>query len=227
VAQGEPAPAGGTFASFGTPTLNAGGQVAFAAVVEGKGVPGGIFIADRSRLDMVVAAGAETPIGGIHAKFSERIALNDAGAIAFHGILKFAPVEAAIFVVEGGRTRTVARLGDPAPGGGTLAHFGLWPAVGPGGAATFAAAIDAGPTPVAILRADAAGLTRVVGVAARRGAHRVVHPVPGGQRGFPGSRDLCGRADCRHRRARGPLRRSASLGPLSDGPQPDPHQFMS
>ena len=173
VAQGDPAPAGGTFASFGTPTLNAGGQVAFAAVVEGKGVPGGIFIADRSRLDMVVAAGAETPIGGIHAKFSERIALNDAGAIAFHGILKFAPVEAAIFVVEGGRTRTVARLGDPAPGGGTLAHFGLWPAVGPGGAATFAAAIDAGPTPVAILRADGAGLTRVVGVG---------DPLPGGGR---------------------------------------------
>jgi hypothetical protein len=164
VAQGDPAPAGGAFASFGTPTLNASGQVAFAAVVEGKGVPGGIFLADRGRLDMVVAAGAETPIGGIHAKFSERIALNDAGAIAFHGILKFAPVGAAIFVVESARIRAVARLGDPAPGGGTIAHFGLWPAVGPAGAATFAASIEGGPTPVAILRADGAGLSRIVGV---------------------------------------------------------------
>ena len=164
VAQGDPAPAGGTFAAFGPPAVNAGGQVAFAAVVEGKAVPGGLFVATGDRIQMVVAAGEDTPIGGIFAKFSERIGLNDAGVIAFHGMLKFAPVEAAIFVVESGRTRAISRLGDPAPGGGTIAHFGLWPAVGSTGAVAFAASIESGSTSVAILLADATGLTQIVAV---------------------------------------------------------------
>jgi hypothetical protein len=173
VAQGDLAPAGGTFAGFGPPAVNASGAVAFAAVVEGKAVPGGIFVAGPDRLQMVVAAGEETEIGGIFAKFSERIGLSDAGAIAFHGILKFAPVDAAIFVVESGRPRVVAKLGDPAPGGGTIAHFGLWPVIGPAGAATFAASLEGGPTSVAILQADAAGLTRITAVG---------DPLPGGDR---------------------------------------------
>src|SRR6266436_2339528 len=139
VAQGDPAPAGGTFAAFGPPAVNASGTVAFAAVVEGKAVPGGIFVAGGDRLQMAVAAGEETEIGGIFAKFSERISLNDAGVIAFHGMLKFAPVDSAIFVVESGRTRAISRLGDPAPGGGTIAHFGPWPSVGSTGAVAFAA----------------------------------------------------------------------------------------
>ena len=164
VAQGDPAPAGGLFAGFGPPAVNAPGRVAFAAVVEGKAVPGGIFVASGDRIRMVVGAGEDTPIGGIFAKFSERIALNDRGLIAFHGMLKFAPVEAAIFVVEDGRTRAVARLGDAAPAGGTIDHFGLWPAIGSDGATAFAASIEGGPAPVAVLRADAAGLTRVVAV---------------------------------------------------------------
>ena len=164
VAQGDPAPAGGTFAAFGPPTVNARGDVAFAAVVEGKAVPGGIFVASGDKIRMVIGAGEETPIGGIFAKFSERIALNDAGVIAFHGMLKFAPVAAAIFVAEDGRVRAVCRLGDPAPLGGTVAHFGLWPAVGATGAVTFAASIEGGPAPVTILQADAGGLTQVVAV---------------------------------------------------------------
>jgi hypothetical protein len=164
VAQGDPAPAGGSFAAFGPPAINASGEVAFAAVVEGKAVPGGVFVATGDRVQMAVAAGEDTPIGGIFAKFSERIGLNDAGVIAFHGILKFAPVDAAIFVVENGRTRAVSRLGDSAPGGGTIAHFGLWPVVGPAGAVAFAASIEGGTTPVAILLADATTLTRIVAV---------------------------------------------------------------
>lgn len=173
VAQGDPAPAGGIFVTFGSPALNASGNVAFAAVVEGKAVPGGIFVASRDRIEMAVAAGAETPIGGIFAKFSERIAFNDSGAIAFHGILKFAPVGAAIFLIQDGRPRAVARLGDPAPDGGTIAHFGLWPAVGAVGTAIFAASIEGGPASVAILQADGTGLTRIVGVG---------DPLPGGGR---------------------------------------------
>jgi hypothetical protein len=164
VAQGDPAPAGGVFAAFGPPALNARGSVAFAAVVEGKAVPGGVFVATGDRIQMVVGAGEETPIGGIFAKFSERIGLNDGGVVAFHGMLKFAPVEAAIFAAEDGRVRAVSRLGDDVPGGGTIAHFGLWPAVGSRGAIAFAASIEGGSTPVAILLADGAQLIQVVAV---------------------------------------------------------------
>jgi hypothetical protein len=164
VAQGDPAPAGGAFAAFGPPALNADGRVAFAAVVEGKAVPGGIFVARGDRVEMVVGAGEESPVGGIFAKFSERVGLNDQGAIALHGMLKFAPVEAAIFSVQDGRVRAISRLGDPAPGGGTIVHFGLWPAVGPDGAVVFAASLDGASAPVAILRADGAGLAQVVAV---------------------------------------------------------------
>ena len=173
VAQGDPAPAGGVFAAFGPPAINARGRVGFAAVVEGKAVPGGIFVANGDRVQMVVGAGEETPIGGIFAKFSERIGLNDGDVIAFHGMLKLAPVEAAIFEVADGRVRAISRLGDSAPGGGTIARFGLWPAIGSGGAIAFAASIDGGATPVAILLADGGRLTRVVAVG---------ETLPGGDR---------------------------------------------
>jgi hypothetical protein len=164
VAQGDAAPAGGTFAAFGPPVINARGAVAFAAVVEGRAVPGGVFVASGERIQMVVGAGDETPIGGIFAKFSERATLSDAGVVAFHGMLKFAPVAAAIFAVEDGRARAVSRLGDPAPGGGTIEHFGLWPTVSPRGAIAFAASIEGGSSPIAILIADGAGLRQVVAV---------------------------------------------------------------
>ena len=84
VAQGDPAPAGGTFAAFGPPSLNGSGIVAFGAVVEGRAAPGGVFLAKGDAVRMVVGAGDETPDGGIFAKFSERVALNASGAVAFN-----------------------------------------------------------------------------------------------------------------------------------------------
>jgi hypothetical protein len=173
VAQGDPAPAGGTFAGFGPPAINGEGTVAFGAAVEGRAVPGGIFVAKAGQVRMVLGAGDETPIGGIFAKFSERLGFTDAGTIAFHGQLKAAPIAAAIFALEDGRPRVIARLGDPAPGGGRFSNFGLWPAVGAGGAIAFAASVDDGPSPVIVVRAAADGLRRVVGVG---------DSVPGGAR---------------------------------------------
>jgi hypothetical protein len=164
VVRGDPAPAGGTFAGFGPPALNRDGTVAFAAAVEGKAVPGGIFVANGGRLRMVLGAGDETPIGGIFAKFSERLGLSDHGAIAFHGLLKAAPVTAGIFVIEDERPRAIARLGDPAPGGGTFSNFGLWPGISGSGSIGFAASVDGGPSPVIVVRTGRDGLQRVVGV---------------------------------------------------------------
>src|SRR5919198_2971677 len=53
VAQGDPAPAGGTFAGFGPPAINNRRRVAFAAVVEGRAVPGGVFVAKGPTIRMV------------------------------------------------------------------------------------------------------------------------------------------------------------------------------
>ncbi len=149
VAQGDPAPAGGTFAAFGPPALNGRGVVAFAAVVEGRAVPGGLFVADGRGVRMLVGAGDESPIGGIFAKFSERIALNDAGTVAFTVVLKGARVSQAIVLVEAGGARKVAALDEEAPGGGTFSHFGPWPSLSRAGAVGFTASVDHGPAAVA------------------------------------------------------------------------------
>jgi hypothetical protein len=173
VIQGDPAPAGGTFAAFGPPTLNRDGTIAFGAAVEGRAVPGGIFVSSAGQIRMVLGAGDETPIGGIFAKFSERLGFSDHGTIAFHGRLKAAPVAAGIFALEAGRPRVVAQLGDAAPGGGRFSNFGLWPAVSATGTIAFAASVDDGPSPVIVVRTSREGLRRVVGVGDQ---------VPGGAR---------------------------------------------
>jgi hypothetical protein len=173
VGQGDPAPAGGTFAAFGPPSLNRDGAVAFGAAIEGRAVPGGIFVWKAGQLRMVLGAGDETPIGGIFAKFSERLGFSDQGTIAFHGQLKAAPVAAGIFAIDDGRARPVARLGDAAPGGGTFSNFGLWPAVSAKGTIAFTAAVDGGPSPVIVVRVAGDGPRRVVGVG---------DSVPGGAR---------------------------------------------
>jgi hypothetical protein len=166
VGQGDPAPAGGIFGGFGAPVLNNKGIVAFGAVVEGRGVPGGVFVVERDQPRMVLGAGDATPVGGILFKVSERIALDDAGTIAFSAVLKDAPVERAIFALEGSRLRKIAMIGDPAPGGGTFSHFGLWPSLA-GGAVAFTAAVDGGATPVGVFLARPMDALKLAGVGDR------------------------------------------------------------
>ncbi len=164
VAQGDDAPAGGQFAAFGPPAINARGEVAFAAVVEGRAVPGGIFVAGRDRPTMLVGAGDRTPVGGIFAKFSERVTLNETGAVAFTAVIKDAPAAQAIFVVNKGGARKVVALGEAAEGGGVYSNFSLWPALGRADAIAFVASIDGGPSPLAVFVAEAARVTRLVSV---------------------------------------------------------------
>jgi len=160
VAQGDPAPAGGTFAGFGPPSLNGKGLVVFGGVVEGRTVPGGLFVSKGGAIRMLVGAGEETPDGGIFAKFSERVAVNDAGAVAFNAILKAAPIAGAIYVVDD-RVRRIVGLGDAAPGGGTFSHFGLWPSLSAAGAVVFAASVDGGASPVGVFVAGRGATSRV------------------------------------------------------------------
>src|SRR2546427_403154 len=164
VAQGDAAPAGGGFAGFGAAVVNAKGIVAFAAVVEGPAVPGGLFVSEDGKIRMVLGAGDDAPIGGIFAKLSERIAFNDTGAIAFNAVLKRGPVAAGIFVVEGDRVRKVASLGDAAPGGGVFSYLGLWPALSAAGTVGFVASVDHGPAPIGVFTADRSETRKIAGV---------------------------------------------------------------
>jgi hypothetical protein len=174
VAQGDPAPAGGTFAGFGPPAIDNRRRVAFAAVVEGRAVPGGVFVADGSSVRMLTGAGNETPIGGIFAKFSERVALNEAGTVAFTAMLKNAEAEQGVFVVDDRGVRKVVALGESAPGGGTFGHFSLWPALGADGATAFAAAVDGSAVQVGVFVASGGGAHRVVALGDNLGSsHRV------------------------------------------------------
>ena len=160
VAQGDPAPAGGTFAGFGPPSLNGKGLVVFGGVVEGRAVPGGLFAWKGGGIRMLVGAGEDTPDGGIFAKFSERIAVNDAGAVAFNAMLKGAAIAGAIYVVDD-RVRRIVGLGDAAPGGGAFSHFGLWPSLSAAGAVVFTASVDGAPSPVGVFVVSRGGTSRV------------------------------------------------------------------
>src|SRR5437899_822430 len=172
VAQGDPAPAGGTFAGFGPPVINNRRRVAFAGVAEGRAVPGGIFVAEGPAIRMVTGAGSETPIGGTFVKLFERGSQNDAGAVAFTAVLKSAEAEQGIFVVDDDRLRKVTALGETAPGGGTFAHFSLWPALAADGSVAFAAAVDGSAVQVALFVASARGTARVVALGDVLGPNR-------------------------------------------------------
>jgi hypothetical protein len=79
-------------------------------------------------------------------------------------MLKGAPVEAAIFVVERDRPRKVVALGEPAPGGGTFANFGFWPALSAAGAVAFIGAVDQGPASLAVFVAGLSGTRKLAGI---------------------------------------------------------------
>ena len=164
VAQGDPAPAGGSFAGFGPPALNNKGAVGFAAAVEGRAVPGGIFLVEGDTLRMVAGAGDDSPEGGIFFKFAERFSLSDAGVIAFNALLRDASSPGGLFLVDRGPPRKLALVGDPAPGGGTFSHFGLWPTINAEGWAAFASSVDGGPSPLAVFLARPGGMARVAAV---------------------------------------------------------------
>ena len=163
VAAGDAAPGGGVFSGLGAPAINTKGVVAFPAIVEQGPVIGGIYTVAEGQARMALAAGGAAPNGGIFAKFSEQIAIDDAGRIAFSAVVRGGP-SAGVFLLDGGTAVALATIGDPAPGGGTFAAFTSWPVLSPGGTAAFVASIDGGPSPVAIFAAGKSGLSRIAGV---------------------------------------------------------------
>jgi hypothetical protein len=141
---------GGTMNHIGDPALNNSGVVAFpAAILKGPAL-GGIFVAGGRPLRLLVGTGDRATDGAMILRFSERIAIDEAGGIAFgaHLGMDGATREAVLRTGAEGLTE-IAVEGTPAPGGGHYAGFGPWPTVGPSGVTAFIAALDGGPAPLA------------------------------------------------------------------------------
>src|SRR5713101_6370844 len=153
---------GGTMGKIGGPALNNSGVIAFPAAIFKGPVLGGIFVAGARDLRLLVGAGEPTPGRAMIQRFSERLAIDDEGTIAF-----------GAYLGEDGRTREavlrtgpeglteIAVEGGLAPGGGRYAGFGPWPTVGPGGVTAFIAALDGGPGPLAAFAGIAGDIRRV------------------------------------------------------------------
>lgn len=152
---------GGVMAEIGEPVLNNAGVIAFPAAIFKGPALGGVFVAGARTLNLLVGTGERTPSGGVIERFSERVAIDDSGAIAFGAYLGKDGVnrEAVLQTGEAGLTE-IAVEGMPAPRGGRYAGFGPWPTMAPDGAIAFIAAIDGGAGPLAAFAGAAGHVTR-------------------------------------------------------------------
>jgi hypothetical protein len=153
---------GGTMDKIGAPALNNSGVIAFPAAIFKGPALGGIFVAGARDLRLLVGAGDRVPSGATILRFSERVGIDDEGAVAFgaylgandrtsEAVLRIGPEGLAEIAVEGA----------PAPGGGRYAGFGPWPTMAPGGRTAFVAALDGGPGPIAAFGGAAGDIERV------------------------------------------------------------------
>jgi hypothetical protein len=164
VAAGDAAPDGGVFSAIAAPVLNGKGVVAFPALVEQGQRPAGIFAATDGALRRVIGAGDAAPEGGIYARLSENIGIDDAGHIAFAAFLAQTAPRAGIFIAGEHGVSRVAALGTPAPGGGIFASFGDTPSLAPDGRLAFIAAIDGGNGSTGAFTYGPDGLARIATV---------------------------------------------------------------
>ncbi len=141
--QGDPAPGGGTFVNFTSPSINSGGQVAFQATVSGGGSGGsGIFLASGGTITKIARNGDPAPGGGTFASLFGPLSLNDAGQIAFIGV--FTPSGlSALYLYTGSQITELARAGGPAPGGGDFTSFNS-PSLNGGGQVAFQGSLSTG-----------------------------------------------------------------------------------
>jgi len=153
---------GGTMDQIGDPALNNSGVVAFPAAIFKGPALGGIFVAGARPLHLLVGAGDRLPDGAMILRFSERVAIDEDGGIAFGAHLgkNGGTREAVLRTAEDGLAE-IAVEGAPAPGGGRYAGFGPWPTTGPGGVTAFIAALDGEAGPLAAFAGETGNIKRV------------------------------------------------------------------
>ena len=178
----DPAPSGGTFAAFGPPALNNKGMVAFGAVVDGGSSPGGVFGGVDGSLRRIVAAGDPTPAGGVYARFSERIGLDDAGQVAFVSLLTQGAAQGGVFILGGSGTTVVASLGMATASGGRFVSFGENAALAADGRLAFIAAEEGGTGKIGVYARGPSGVARLATVGdALAGGDKIAYVPLGAQ----------------------------------------------
>jgi hypothetical protein len=132
---GQPAPGGGMFstAEMGNIGLNEEGDVAFVFTLDplnfGPPIIGGVYRWSHQThaiSPVVVPDVTPVPGGGVFRGVHFHASLNDRGDVAFTGYLETlaGPSFGAFVQDRHGRIQTVARPGDPAPGGGMFVTAG-------------------------------------------------------------------------------------------------------
>jgi hypothetical protein len=121
------APGGGTFMDFGSPALNARGQVAAVGLLTDSASSNGLFRGDGTNTVAIALEGQAAPKGGKYASratFPGPLRLNDRGEAVFHARLEGGASSDGIFRGNGEGTATVALAGTIAPGTtGTFEQF--------------------------------------------------------------------------------------------------------
>jgi hypothetical protein len=110
------APGGATFLDFGSPAINAHGQVAVGALLTNSASGLGLFLGDGTNAVAIALLGQPAPKGGNYSEPLSSVRLNDRGEVAFDARLTGGTSGAGIFRSNGDHTTTVALAGTIAPG---------------------------------------------------------------------------------------------------------------
>ncbi len=81
--QGQSAPRGGNYVSFGNPVLNGNGEVAFRGTLVEAPVLQGIYFGKPGSLQTVALTTDNDPLGEAYSAFQSEVRINNAGQIAF------------------------------------------------------------------------------------------------------------------------------------------------
>lgn len=137
---------GGSFFGISSPAVNNQGKVAFVAGIS-PSYRDGVFVVSETDVRKLVSAGDPAPDGDMFERFAS-LSFNDAGQLAFYALL--APsATSGIFLWSEDGVQTIARTGDPAPGGGTFTFpayldLGSAPSLNGSGQVAFGAPLSTG-----------------------------------------------------------------------------------
>jgi hypothetical protein len=196
VRSGNPAPGGGIL-GFGvqpSPSLSEPGNVAMsfflAPFLRPAGRNSGVYRWSKSGTQAVVVPGVTSaPTGGTFVGSSELAAINNAGAVAFSGMISTpqgisGTLGIGVFVASpAGSISTVAAPGTPAPGGGTF-DFATEPAMNNAGDIVFTGHVAGTPCLATIPQTRLIGCVRDLFV--KRAATGTVERIAGVGRAAPG-----------------------------------------
>lgn len=120
--QGSPTPAGGSYTTGFSNSLNNSGQLVFSAGTTGIAATSGLFFGTPGSLQTVALQGTAAPSGGNYSSFVRPV-INDAGQIAFSALLTGGSASTGVFAGVPGSLQTVALQGSAAPAGGNYVSF--------------------------------------------------------------------------------------------------------